>query len=275
MSVHLLQPRATHHAAELHVSYSQLFTYMLCPMKYGHNYVWGTQAESLPLAMIFGRAIHAAAEVYYRHLKETGTILPLADLQQAFEVSFAIETEGAAVAISCKKGETIESATAQGKELLAVFHSQIQPRTIIAVEEPFSVSVPDIINGGDLPCRLVGYFDLIESDDESSMVGELKTSAQRYSSLKLAYDLQPTVYSYAMSRMNASTTDHACLIRYDVLVKAKTAAFEQYFINRTEDDHHRLVHLINHVMTAIENRIFYRNTGWQCNDCQFKTACLG
>lgn len=275
MSVHLLRPREKPRAAELHVSYSQLFTYMLCPMKYGHNYVWGTPAESKPLSMIFGRAIHAAAERYYRAIMETGEILPVNDLEHAFEVAFALAIKRTDVRISFKKGETIAGARAQGKELLALFHSQVRPQRIIAVEEPFSVSVPDMANGGDLPYQLVGYFDLIESDDEACMVGELKTSAQKFSTLKLEYDLQPTVYSYAMSRMEASTTRHSCLIRYDVLVKTKTAIFEQYFVTRTEDDHQRLIHLINHVMAAIENRVFYRNMGWQCIDCQFKTACLG
>jgi hypothetical protein len=39
-------------------------------------------------------------------------------------------------------------------------------------------------------------------------------------------------------------------------------------------DHQRLLHLINHVLRAIELRVFYRNTGWQCGDCQFKKTCF-
>jgi hypothetical protein len=145
----------------------------------------------------------------------------------------------------------------------------------VAVELPFSVSVPDIINGGDLPIQLVGYFDLVESDNDAYLIGELKTSAQKYSSLKLEYDLQPTAYSYAMSRMKVSTTEHSCLLRYDVLVKTKTPTFEQYFVSRTEQDHQRFIHLINLVLMGIEQHLFYRIQGWQCTDCQFKTACLG
>jgi CRISPR/Cas system-associated exonuclease Cas4 (RecB family) len=105
-------------------------------------------------------------------------------------------------------------------------------------------------------------------------VVELKTSAQRFSSLRLEYDLQATVYSYAMAKMKVSTSENSTLIRYDVLLKQKKPAFERYFVTRNSDDHRRLVHLINHVLKAIENRIFYRQTGWQCGDCQFKKECF-
>lgn len=275
MNLHLLKPPPKQEQAQLHVSYSQLFTYTLCPMKYAHNYVWATQPESRPLTLMFGKAIHGAAEKYYRCLQDTGTVLPLEELGLAFETSFANEIKASDVKIGLKKDESIEGAKAQGLELLKLFHGEIRPQKIMAVELPFSVSVPDIVNGGNLPCQLVGYFDLLESDQDGTyLIGELKTSAQKYSSLKLEFDLQPTAYSYAMNRMKVSTTENSCLIRYDVLVKTKTPTFEQYFVSRTESDHQRLIHLINHVLTAIEHRIFYRNLGWQCTDCQFRTACL-
>lgn len=275
MSLQLVKSSTHEEPAQLHVSYSQLFTYTLCPMKYAHNYVWGTPPETRLLALIFGKAIHAAAERYYRHIQETGTPLPLKDMTEAFETSFDRETKESDIKIGLKNGESLENARAQGVELLSLFHREIRPQKIVAVELPFSVAIPDLINGGDLPYRLVGYFDLVESDNDAYLVGELKTSAQKYSSLKLEFDLQPTAYSYAMSRMKTATTEHSCLIRYDVLVKTKTPSFEQYFVSRTENDHQRLIHLINQVLTAIEQRIFYRNLGWQCTDCQFKKACLG
>jgi uncharacterized protein (UPF0179 family) len=35
-----------------------------------------------------------------------------------------------------------------------------------------------------------------------------------------------------------------------------------------------MIHLVNEVLRAINQRIFYRNTGWQCGDCQYKKTCL-
>jgi len=260
----------------LHFSYSQLSTFLICPMKYAHQYVWGTQPETKPVALPFGKAIHKAAEAYYRNLKDTGEIIPVDQVIATFEMVFDNDIKSTEVELSHKEDETLGTLREQGIELLKLFYKETKPQTIAAVEFPFSVSLPDILNGGgDLPIKLVGYFDLVERDEQGTyLIVELKTSAQRFSSLRLEYDLQATTYSYAMQRMKVATSENSCLVRYDVLLKTKKPAFEHYFVTRTEDDHKRLMHLINHVLRAIELKVFYRNTGWQCGDCQFKKACF-
>ena len=277
MSLQLIKPQPREEAkTHLHFSYSQLSTFLICPMKYAHNYVWGTPWETRPVALPFGKAIHKAAEDYYRNLNETGEIIPVDELITDFEIVFREELGKTEIELTFKNGENLESLRDKGIELLKLFHAQTRPQKIVAVEFPFSVKVPDIISGnGDLPIKLEGYFDLIESDQEGNYaVVELKTSAQRFSSLRLEYDLQATTYSYAMNKMKVATSENSCLVRYDVLLKTKKPAFEHYYVTRTKADHERLVHLINEVLRAIENRIFYRQTGWQCGDCQFKKACF-
>jgi CRISPR/Cas system-associated exonuclease Cas4 (RecB family) len=261
---------------QLHFSYSQLSTFLICSMKYAHQYVWGTQPETKPVALPFGKAIHKAAEDLYRNLKDTGEIIPVDQLITTFEMVFDNDIKASEVELTLKEGETIGALREQGIELVKLFHKEIRPQKIAGVEVPFSVSVPDILNGGgDLPIKLVGYYDLVERDEHGTyLIAELKTSAQRFSSLRLEYDLQATTYSYSMTKMKVATSENSCLVRYDVLLKTKKPAFEHYFVTRTDADHQRLIHLINHVLRAIELRIFYRNTGWQCSDCQFKKACF-
>ena len=262
--------------ANLHFSFSQLNTYLLCPMKFAHTYVWGTPAETKPIALPFGKAIHKGAEAFYRSLMETGEIIPVDQIIETFKAVFDRETKNSDLELTMKEGETIGGLREQGIELIKLFHKEIQPQKIAAVEFPFTVSIPDILNGGgDLPIKLIGYFDLVERDEQGTyLIGELKTSGQRFSSLRLEYDLQATTYSYAMTKMKVATSENSCLIRYDVLLKTKKPAFEHYFVTRTDADHKRLIHLINMVLKAIENRIFYRNSDWQCSDCQFKKACF-
>jgi len=260
----------------LHFSFSQLNTYLMCPMKFAHTYVWGTPPETKPVALPFGKAIHKGAEAFYRSLMETGEILPVEQVIETFKMVFDRETKNSDLELTMKEGETIGGLKEQGIQLLKLFCQEIRPQKIAGVEVPFSVSTPDILNGGgDLPIKLVGYFDLVERDEQGAyLIGELKTSAQRFSSLRLEYDLQATTYSYAMTKMKVATSENSCLIRYDVLLKTKKPAFEHYFVTRTEADHKRLIHLINMVLKAIENRIFYRNSDWPCADCQFKKACF-
>jgi hypothetical protein len=38
--------------AHLHFSFSQLNTYLMCPMKYAHSYVWATPWETKPIALV-------------------------------------------------------------------------------------------------------------------------------------------------------------------------------------------------------------------------------
>jgi CRISPR/Cas system-associated exonuclease Cas4 (RecB family) len=262
--------------AHLHFSFSQLNTYLLCPMKFAHTYVWGTPAETKPIALPFGKAIHKGAETYYRSLMETGEIIPVDQIIETFKLVFDRETKNSELELTMKEGESIGGLREQGIELIKLFHKEIRPQKIAAVEFPFKISVPDIFNGGgDLPVRLIGYMDMVERDEQNTyMVSELKTSSQRFSAIRLEYDLQATTYSYAMSRMRLATTEHSCLIRYDVLIKTKKPAFDHYYVSRSQADHKRLIHLINMVLKAIENRIFYRNSDWQCGDCQFKKACF-
>jgi len=274
MALQLVKPREETEV-QLHFSYSQLNTYLICPMKYYFQYVVGVDWETKPAALIFGKSIHKSAETYYVNLKENGEIIPVEQMIAVFESVMDTEVKKTEVAITYKEGENLESLRDQGRAFIKLFHAEINPQKIVAVEFPFSITIPDINGNGDLPIKLVGYFDLVESDSQNTyMVGELKTSAQRFSSLKLEYDLQPTVYSYAMVKLKMATSDNSTLVRYDVLVKTKKPAFEHYYVTRTEADHTRLIHLVNNVLKAIENRIFYRQTGWQCSDCQFKKACF-
>jgi CRISPR/Cas system-associated exonuclease Cas4 (RecB family) len=106
------------------------------------------------------------------------------------------------------------------------------------------------------------------------LVCELKTSSQRYSSIKLEYDLQSTVYSYAMAQMGFATSENSTLVRYDVLLKQKKPAMERYFVSRTTEDHKRLVQLLNQVLRAIEHRVFYRLNDWHCGECPFTKKCM-
>jgi putative RecB family exonuclease len=187
----------------LHFSYSQLSTFLICPIKYAHQYVWGTPWETKLVALPFGKAIHKAAEAYYRNLKDTGEVISVGQVIATYEMVFDSDMKSADVELTLKEGETVGALREQGIELLKLFHREIRPQTIAAIESPFSVAVPDILNGGgDLPIKMVGYFDLIERDEQGTcLIAELKTSGQRFSSLRLEYDLQATTYSYAMTKL--------------------------------------------------------------------------
>jgi len=56
---------------QLHLSHSQLFTYLNCSLKYWFAYVSQTQKAHTNIALHFGKAVHKALEVYYLAIQQT------------------------------------------------------------------------------------------------------------------------------------------------------------------------------------------------------------
>ena len=260
-----------------HISYTQLNTYsQMCPQKYMYQYVIGAEWERKSAALIFGKAIHKAVQEFYTTLQGIGKTLSAEEMVSIFDMVLEMEYFNSETDIIFKDGEDLAKLKAQGAELLKLFQAEVKPQKIVGVEVPFSVRIPDLIKGdGFLPVRLVGIFDLVEADSEGSYgIVELKTSSMRYSEIKLKFDLQATVYGFALNQMGLATGDDgSALVRYDLLLKQKKPAMEQYYVSRTQDDYRRLVQLLNHVYRAIELRVFYRQNGWLCQDCPFAKRC--
>jgi PD-(D/E)XK nuclease superfamily protein len=70
--------------SELHISYSQIFTYLACSLKYKFQYVEQRLHERVSIALAFGSAIHSAIERYYRSLRDNGVPDPLWQIQDLF-----------------------------------------------------------------------------------------------------------------------------------------------------------------------------------------------
>jgi putative RecB family exonuclease len=53
---------------DLHISHSQIFTYLNCSLKYKFQYIEGKPMERISVALPIGASIHTAIEMYYRTL---------------------------------------------------------------------------------------------------------------------------------------------------------------------------------------------------------------
>jgi putative RecB family exonuclease len=256
----------------VHISFSQLKTYLTCPQKYQFQYVRGIPWEFIPEYFPFGKAIHDMAKVFYRNLKETGQKLPLENLTEHFKKIWDKETLGDS--IRYKENQTRDSLREKGVQMVKVFYEGISPQRILAVEFPFSVDLILKETGEILPIKLTGIFDLIESDDEGDIViVELKTSAKRFSDDQLDLDLQGTLYSYASKQMGVQTNGEDTLVRYDQILKTKSPAMEPYFALKGNVDYRWAFQLIRKVLRAIDREVFYPIPGWQCKDCPFGKTC--
>jgi len=255
----------------LHISNSQLKTFLTCPQKYYFQYVRGLPWEFIPDYFPFGRSIHFAAKVFYRSLKDTGRRISQDDLIGHFIESWDQESQGN---IRYQKGQGKDSLKDKGSQMLVVFYDKVAPRKILEVEYPFSVDLIQKKTGEILPCKLSGVFDLIESDEAGTViVGELKTGSKRFTEAQLDLDLQGTLYSYALNQIGFSTNGGNTLVRYDLLLKQKEPAMEPYYAVKGRIHYQWAFQLIRKALRAIDLGTFFPAPGWQCKDCPFGTAC--
>ena len=255
----------------LHISNSQLKTFLTCSQKHYFQYVRGLPWEFIPDYFLFGRAIHAAAKAFYLALKDTGIRISQEDLIDHFIKCWDHETQGN---IRYQKGHDKGTLKDKGAEMLRAFYEKVSPRRILGVEVPFSVDLIQREGLAPLPCKLSGIFDLIEADEEgTNIIVELKTGAKRFTDDQLDLDLQGTLYSYALSQMGFHTNGGDTLVRYDLLLKQKNPAMESYYAVKGRVHYQWAFQLIRKVLRAIELGIFFPTPGWQCKECPFGTAC--
>jgi len=255
----------------LHISNSQLKTFLTCPQKHYFQYVRGLPWEFIPDYFPFGRSIHTPVKVFYKSLKDTGQRISLEELLANFIQSWERESQGN---IRYKKGEGKDSLREKGIEMLKAFYEAITPQRILGVEVPFSVDLIMEKTGEVLPYKLSGIFDLVESDEEGTIIiAELKTGSKRFTEDELDLDLQGTLYSYALNQMGFHTDGGETLVRYDLLLKQKKPVMEPYYALKGRVHYQWAFQLIKKVLKAIEAGAFYPTPGWYCKDCPFGTAC--
>jgi putative RecB family exonuclease len=261
---------------ELHISHSQIFTYLNCSLKYKFMYVEALHPERTSVALSFGSAIHAGVERYYQALKDKGVMEPLGVLQELFEDHINLELDHTDIPIIYKK-ETPDrkSVLEMGRAMLKAFYESVDLTgfEIVAIEVPMSaILYTDEKKATDM--KVIGVLDLVLKNDQGIIVAvDNKTASKPYAQATVDDDIQLTCYSYllASNRYVFPTADVHC--RLDVLRKLKTPKLEHYSTTRTSEQRKRFAKLANAVLAGIDARVFIPCKSWLCGDCQYISAC--
>ena len=261
---------------QLSISYSQIFVYLSCSLKFKFMYVEKRPHERLSASLPFGSAIHASIARLYRSLKETGNIEPPSILQELFEDGFRMDLDRAEIPILYKKeAPDRESLINMGKSLLKTFHEglNLQGMEIVDVEFPLTANLYTE-DGKATEFKLIGIVDLLLRNKAGELLAvENKTAAKPKSQSTVDEDLQFSSYSYllAANRYVFPTAPVHC--RMDVLRKLKNPKLEFYETVRTAQDRRKFAKIANAVLAGIENRVFIPTKSLFCSDCQFIRAC--
>ena len=251
--------------AELHVSVSQVKTWLICPKLYVSRYVLGLEREHRSPNLVLGSAVHEALASFYMSL-QSGEVMGMDELVVTFSDAWDHSVQGE-MSLLLPEGKTEGDIKDLGVGLVGVFALDVSiPDEVVAVEQPFAVDIADPDTGEVLEEQLVGAIDAVVVDEGETVILEHKTSARRWSQDQLDYDLQAGVY--------LGVTD-ASLLRFQVLLKTRAPGFVTYDVTRTEEARVEALLVLCRVLDAIRAGIAWPNRGWQCRNCEYRTQCSG
>jgi putative RecB family exonuclease len=261
---------------ELHISHSQILTYLNCSLKYRFMYVEARPPERVSVALLWGTAIHGAVERYYRTFKDKGEKEPLGLLQDLFAERINYELDRLDIPVIFKKeAPDREAVLAMGRSMLAVFHASVDLTgyEVLEVERPLSARLYTD-QGEPTGIKLVGVLDLVLRDQAGQVIAvDIKTAAKAYTQESVDSDAQLTCYSWllASNRYVPLTADVEC--RFEVIRKTRTPKLEHYRTVRTAAQRRRFAKVAAAVLAGIDARLFMPQPSWMCGDCQFAEAC--
>ncbi len=168
-----------------HLSYSQVNTYLSCPLQYRFKYIDDIPPAFTSVALAFGSAIHEAVAAFYQTRLEGDELTP----HQMVDVYR--DTWRRAKQVKYFNGDNDNALMDKAKNMLTVFHESADPSAqVIGVEEFFEIPL------GGLP-MFQGYIDLIEeSHDGSVTLVDLKTASKKLSQSNVDSNLQLTAYAF-------------------------------------------------------------------------------
>ncbi len=169
-----------------HVSFTQLDTYLRCPLKYRFSYIDRIPPDFTPAALAFGSGIHGAIAYFFRQ-QQKGQAPGIEDLQAYFEGYWQLETGHRVIRYPEK--ESKETLLALAGRMLEVFYAKQEPGAeVVGVEVPFEVPLVDQETGELLDRPLVGSLDLLErGSDGRLVVVDIKTASRKYTEVQASY----------------------------------------------------------------------------------------
>ena len=260
---------------ELYISYSQVFTYMNCSLKYRFQYLENKPYERVSIAPIFGSAIHAAIERHYRGLKNN-QIITLDELVEEFRIQLELDLKQQTVPVIYKK-DLPDKATAfaMGEAMLGLIHnnSTHSDLVVVDVEVPLTATLYKD-DGQPTDYKLAGVIDVIFKDKEGNLiVVDNKTAARTMAQETADENHQMTSYAYLLAANKYVFPTAPVTCRFDVFRKLKTPKLEHVYTSRTADDRKRFARIANGVLDAIDAGIFIPQSSWLCADCGYQADC--
>lgn len=249
-----------------YLSWSAVSTYQQCPLRYRFKYVDGLPEETVSSSLIFGGALHAAAEHHYRE-RLAGN--PPPNRSVLLDVFWCHWHDRSESQIQFARGEDHAALGELAERSLKLFqHSGLAepPGRIVGVEE--QLQAPLIPGCPDLRV----WLDLLYLTDDALVVCDLKTSRSRWSAAQVEQASGQLLLYGELARSLAPDRD--VRLEFAVITKTKTPCVERHEVDAGEQQVAQMQKVVEQVWRAIESESFYPTPSpLACASCPFQEPC--
>ena len=250
-----------------YVSYSAISQYQRCPLAYKFKYLDGLPEETVSASLIFGGAIHSAAEHHYNQLM-AGNPAPDHDtLLASFWESW--NSRGEEVPIQFGNKEDLNSIGKLAGRMLVAFRDSdlVRPEgRIIGVEEQLR---GELIPG--IP-DLLARIDLIVESDTAVTITDLKTARSRWTANQAEDSGEQLLLYSELVRHLAPGKE--IRLEFAVITKAVKPVAERLPVSYDPQRIERTKQVVERVWRAIEAGMFYPAPNpISCGSCPFRKPC--
>lgn len=259
-------PTLSDYRDRAHWSYSSLNQLLnICSQQYFYERIEKLPRAFTPASLVYGTVYHRVMEWIALHRME-GTVPAQNDVRDLFHTLWERELESYEDTPMEQTKECPEALARQGAGLAQAYCGQINPdERVIALNRTFAVPV------GKSERPLIGEIDCVTELDGTISLVDWKTSARRWPKDQADRSLQPTVYLYAINRLEPGYVQN---FHFDVAVKNKSPVIERNTTVRTEGDFARLERFVEKAEQLVEHGLFHpSDQSFACNACQYRDAC--
>ncbi len=248
-----------------YVSWSAINTYLQCPLRYRFRYVDQLPEEFLNSTLVFGQAIHAALEAYFRFRLTNAYPLSLDSLLAAYHEHWA---NVASETIRFGASDSLASFGQLAERMLTVFLENDLSRpdgAIVSIEDewraPLIDGVPDVL------ARL----DLVVDRGDRVVVTDFKTSRGRWSPADVESSAGQLLLYGELLR---TQIDRPIELQFAVLTKTKQPDLQIHPVAGDAARVQRQQALIRRVWRSIQEKHFYPHpSAMNCPTCPYQAAC--
>ncbi len=260
-----LPPLSSRPPVRDYVSWSAINTYLQCPLRYRFRYLDQLPEDFVNATLVFGQAIHAGLEAYFRQLLTTGRSLGIDALLAAYHEQWATVDP---TTVRFGASDDLASLGSLAERMFVQFlaHELSQPSgAIVSIEDewrsPLIEGVPDVL------ARL----DLVIEDGDELTVTDFKTSRSRWSTGDVESAAgQLLLYGELIRRQ----LDRPVRLQFAVLTKTKQPELQLHPVEAHPERVARQQAVIGRVWRAIQAGHFYPHpSAMNCPTCPFQRAC--